>query len=158
MKQKLLEVLRIIAKEGYASKEEDQWIKSPDGSTTITCGKPEDEWSMKDVFYGGEPYSGLEVVFHNGKPFWTMVYYGSVAQGVSGLRKIYSFLQDALANRPEDAPLRGPTLYTHEQLTYQNSWEGDIDKFEGKEVILDNAKQIYEAKYNGGYVDQRSEE
>ncbi|MDO8487637.1 MAG: DUF5680 domain-containing protein [Candidatus Curtissbacteria bacterium] len=158
MKQKLLEVLRTIAKEGYASGKEDQWIKGTDGSTTILWGKLEDEWSMKDVFYGGEPYGGVEVVFHQGKPFWTMVYYGYVVPEITDLGQIYSFLQKALSNRPEEMPLRGPQNYSQGDLTYSNGWEGDIDSYKGKEEITLNGKKVYEAQYLGGYVDQRSEE
>src|SRR5687767_1897076 len=87
-------------KAGYAAGEEKQWIKESDGSTTIPYEKG--EFRSHDNFFGGEPYGGRLVVFHQNKPVWIMVYYGWVAEGVQP-DPVYATLRGALMRMPEDA-------------------------------------------------------
>jgi hypothetical protein len=62
---------------GYAGGDEKQWVRESDGSWTIVFeGRP---WKSHDNFFGGEPYGGRTVVFHQGEPMWLLVYYGWVA-------------------------------------------------------------------------------
>lgn len=156
MKEELKNYLLEVAKAGYANSEaENTWTKNPDRSTTIT--HENNPWSMHDNFFGGEPYAGREVIFHNGKPYWIMVYYGEVDHGVSDIKGVYSFLQKALSNPDPKMPLRGPREFTEGNRTYMTSWEGDIENFSGIEWILDGDEEIYSAKFMGGLVDQRDE-
>ncbi len=37
-----------------------------------------EEWAFHDNYFGGEPYGGRSVAFHQGKPVWIAVYYGWV--------------------------------------------------------------------------------
>lgn len=140
---------------GYASGEEKKWIKEEDNSTSIVFISG--DFKMHDNYFGGEPYGGREAVFYQGKPVWIMTYYGWVEQEVSDLKMIYSFLQEALKNMPDDAPFRGPKNFRQDDFEYQNSWQGELDRFSGEEKILKNGKEIYRAFYRGGLVDQRPE-
>lgn len=138
---------------GYAGGEEKKWLKEPDGSTTIPYEKG--EWRSQDNFFGGEPYGGRIVVFHRNKPVWIMVYYGQVAAGIKS-DPVYAVLREALKAMPTEAPFRGPTQYTHQDLTYLNTWQGDIPRYSGEEKIIDNRGNIiYQANYQGGLVDQQ---
>ncbi len=140
-------------KAGYASG--TPGTKEPDGSTTIEFESG--DYKMQDNFFGGEPYGGREVIFLEGKPIWIMVYYGNVDESVENVRDIYTFLQKALAQPPEDLPLRGPKVFEEGDLKYENSWQGELEKFSGKEIITRNRRMIYGARYLGGEVDKRGE-
>jgi hypothetical protein len=123
------------------------------GSRTILF--EDGDWSMEDNFYGGEPYGGQQVVFYKGKPYWICVYYGQVSDTSLTPDEVYGFLREALQYPPEDRPFRGPDSYKKGNLEYKNSLEGEANNYSGKEVILENEKEIYWAKYMGGLVDQR---
>jgi len=139
-------------KAGYAGGEEKKWVKESDGSTTIPFEKG--PWKPYDNFFGGEPYGGRTVVFYEGKPYWIMVYYGWVAEGVEN-GPVYEILRKALAKMPEDHPYRGPKEFKDGEYIYSNSWEGEIDRFEGEETILKGQELVYKANYIGGLVDQK---
>jgi hypothetical protein len=153
--QPLHEYLLKVAADGYAANQENRWTKEHDGSTTIV--HHDGPWSMNDNFFGGEPYGGREVVFHEGTPVWIMVYYGTVARGVAEVGGIYSFLQRALSQTDHDCPLRGPTLLEDGAMRYENTWDGTIQKYAGREAIFVNGEEVYSARYVGGLVDVRGE-
>ncbi len=140
-----------VGKAGYASGVQGK--KEKDGSTTITFESG--PFRMHDNFFGGEPYGGREVIFFEGKAVWMMVYYGNVKEGINQ-KEVYKFLQKALSLVPEDMPLRGPKDFKEGEFKYTNHWQGSIENFSGEETIFKNEKEIYQAQYSGGLVDQRS--
>ncbi len=136
--------------EGFASNQAQNWKKEEDQSTTINYKK--DDWEMHDNFFGGEPYGGRMVVFYKKKPYWIMVYYGSVKKGVEH-EAVYEVLQEALQNMPEEMPLRGPKDFAKGDWLYENNWIGTIHDYQGQEVIIKKDKLVYKASYIGGLVD-----
>ena len=56
---------------------------------------------------------------------------------------------------PVDAPFRGPKEYQEGELTYRNTWSGDVERYSGEEQITLGEKLIYQANYLGGWVDHR---
>lgn len=151
-KEALRQFLIDSNKAGYAGGKEKQWIKEADGSTTIPFEKG--AWRSRDNFFGGEPYGGRTIVFYQGKPYWMMVYYGRVEEGVE-TDPVYAVLRNALMQIPEDYPFRGPQEYQEGDYTYTNNWQGEVDRFSGEERITQGDKLIYKANYLGGLVDQR---
>lgn len=139
-------------KAGYAGGDRKEWVKEPDGSTTIPFEKG--PFKSHDNFFGGEPYGGRTIVFYEKKPVWMMVYYGWVAEGVES-DPVYDVLRNALMGMPVDFPYRGPKEYKEGEFTYTNTWEGEVDRFSGEEQIKQGDKLIYKANYLGGLVDQR---
>jgi len=137
---------------GYAKGEEKKWIKEDDGSTTIPFKKG--SWQLHDNFFGGEPYGGRTVVFHQEKPVWMMVYFGCVVKEAE-TNQVYQLLREALKQMPKEYPFRGPESYQEGNYHYRNAWKGTVEKFSGKEQILKNTKVVYQASYIGGLVDQR---
>ncbi len=127
--------------------------KQKNGSRTIHFS--DGDWSMEDNFFGGEPYGGQQAVFYKGEPVWLCVYYGRVLQTDLPAEKVYGFLREALQHPPEGMPLRGPASYKKDKLEYRHDLTGELDDFTSKEVILENDKKIYWAKFLGGWVDQR---
>lgn len=139
-------------KAGYAGGDSKKWIKEFDGSTIIPFEKG--EWRSHDNFFGGEPYGGRSIVFHQDKPVWLMVYYGWVEEGMA-TDPVYKVLRNALMEMPEDAPFRGPKEYKESDFLYSNSWDGDVERFSGEEKITQDGKLVYKANYMGGLVDKR---
>ncbi len=137
---------------GYATANESAWKKETDGSTTIFL--EHGKWTSHDNFFGGEPYAGRVVVSYATKPYWIMVYYGTVAQRADP-DSVYKILRNALKQMPSDAPFRGPKEYIEGSLVYTNTWEGTIERYSGEEVIKQQNETIYKAHYMGGLVDQR---
>lgn len=122
-----------------------------DKSTTIIFEKG--DWKSEDNYFGGEPYGGRVIVFYKNLPVWIMVYYGWVESSVTDFGQVYGFLKKALLNMPPDNPYRGPKELIEGEYSYFNSWNGEIDRFSGEEIIQKGGKEIYRAKYLGGLVD-----
>ena len=149
--------LLTVATQGYADKDKErEWAKEADGSTTIR--HISGSWTMHDNFFGGEPYGGREVVCFEGKPAWMMVYYGAVDPAVPDVRRVYSYLQDAMAHPDESMPLRGPRVFEAGSMRYEAAWDGDVPRFSGTERILESGREIYSAWFAGGLVDVRGEQ
>lgn len=127
-------------------------IKEKDGSTSLYFELG--QWKYHDNYFGGEPYGGREVVWHEGKPVHMTVYYGWV-DGKEDLDIVYSFLREALRANPDVSRSRGPQEFKKEKLVYCNKYAGDIGRFSGKESIYRNQQLIYQATYAGGWVDRR---
>lgn len=141
-------------KSTYAAGDKAKKVIEADKSTTLIF---EDKgWKYQDNYFGGEPYGGREVIFFQNQPVYVMVYYGWVNESIKDANIIYEVLQSALSLIPEDKPFRGPETYNHNDLEYNNVFEGEIDNFFGNETIKNKqGKEIYKARYAGGLVDQR---
>lgn len=139
----------------YSSGDESSREKQVDGSITISYQSG--DWRFRDNYFGGEPYAGQTVIWYQDKVVWTFVYYGWVEQGVEDLKQVYTFLQAALRKSPEDLPIRGPKEFDQANYKYINGIQGDLENFAGQELIFDNGKEIYKARYMGGWVDNREE-
>lgn len=128
--------------------------KNASGAKIIEFAKG--PWKMVDTFYGGEPYGECLVIEYNGRVVWTQVYYGQVYDTKLDVNEVYSFLRLALQEPSAERPFRGPDSFVRDNLEYRNEADGDFATYSGKEIILENGKQIYRATYLGGLVDQRA--
>lgn len=153
-KQRLCKFLVDAKKSTYAAGETAKKIVEADKSTTLIF--EDGDLKYHDNYFGGEPFGGREVVFLQNEPIYIMTYYGLVDESVSDFETVYKILQKALSLIPEDYPFRGPNEYSENDLTYKNSHNGEIDNFFGEEIISSaDGKEIYKAKYIGGFVNQR---
>lgn len=150
-KKKLCKFLVKAKKSTYAAGALAQKIINNDKSTTLIFENG--DWKYHDNYFGGEPYGGREVVFFKNQPVYIMTYYGQINNSISDVSKVYNILMDALKLIPEDKPYRGPIKYNSGNLSYKNNFTGEIDNFFGEESIAENGKEIYRAKYMGGFVD-----
>jgi hypothetical protein len=155
-KKELCKFLVEAKKSTYAAGDSAPKIVNDDKSTTLVFERG--DWKYHDNYFGGEPYGGREVVFFKGQPVYMMVYYGQVNDSVADINSIYGVLMDALKLIPEDKPYRGPEKYNSGDLSYENSFTGEVDNFFGEESITKNGKEIYKARYIGGFIDLRKEE
>jgi len=153
-KQRLCKFLVDAKKSTYAAGQTAKKIVEADKSTTLIF--EDGDMKYHDNYFGGEPFGGREVVFLQNDPVYIMTYYGLVDESVSDFEAVYKILQKALSLIPEDYPFRGPKEYAEGGLTYKNSYTGEVDNFFGEETISSaDGKEIYKAKYIGGFVNQR---
>ncbi|MBP7785681.1 hypothetical protein KA062_00225 [Patescibacteria group bacterium] len=134
---------------GYA----DESVKYEDnGKKGKILTRTDGNWKYEDEYYGGEPYSGNETLWYNGKDIFRCVYWGKVATGIN-FSDIYSFLRKALKEQPNGKCVhRGPEKFTEDNLTYTNECEGNIEEFIQTERIFLDEKEVYIAHFIGGRV------
>ena len=141
--------LRIFNLLGYS----DTSVKYDDnkkGGKVLTREKG--NWKYEDEYYGGEPYSGNETLWNNGKDVFRCVYWGKVLDGVN-LSDIYDFLRKALKEGPTGSCVhRGPERFVEGDLMYTNKCKGTIEEFVQTEKIYLKEKEIYLARFIGGRV------
>ena len=139
----------------YAAGDVAEKILENDQSTTLIYENG--DLRYHDNYFGGEPFGGREVVFLKDDPIYIMVYYGLVQPSVSDFDRVYVFLQKALSLIPESHPFRGPNEYVDGDLIYKNTYTGGVDHFFGEEVISStDGKELYRARYAGGFICQRA--
>ena len=152
-KQQLCAFLVRAKKSTYAAGDKANKKIEQDFSTSLLY--TEWDWIYHDNYFGGEPYGGREVVLFKNKPIYIMAYYWFLQEHISDIKSIYAFLQHALSLIPEQYPYRGPKTYDEDNLSYLNTFVWEINNFSGEEIITQDGKEIYKAKYIGGFVDQR---
>jgi len=128
--------------------------KLSSGEKIITFAQ--DEFEFKDVYYGGEPYAGQEVIFAGGCVVWAMQYRGRIEPG-EDFAPIYGFLGRVLTGTKIGLP-RGVDGARENQLSYNFKMDGDLDEFSARETISRNGAVVYSAEFLGGLVDVRREE
>jgi len=134
---------------GYA----DPNVKSTkleDNSTELIFKK--EDYVYRDRYFGGEPFSGHEVVFLNNEAKWIMNYYGLVYDKEIDIELVYGFLRKCLSKIEKEAPYRGPKHFKENEFEYINEINGNINEFKGHESILYKGKEIYRLNYIGGVL------
>jgi hypothetical protein len=152
-KESLCGFLVKAKKATYASGDFVHAIKEKDGSTTLVF--EEGDFRYHDNYFGGEPFGGREVVFFRNEPIYMMVYYGYIEGQISDYESVYQVLRDALKLIPKTAPFRGPERFEEGAMVYENSFTGGIECFSGREAIVKDNREIYQAGYMGGVVDRK---
>jgi hypothetical protein len=122
--------------------------KLEDNSTELFFTK--ENYVYRDRYFGGEPFSGQEVVFQNNKEKWIMNYYGLVYDKEINIELVYGFLRKCLSKVTKDAPYKKPKHFKENDFEYYNIIEGTFEEFKGHEKILYKGKEIYRLNYHGG--------
>lgn len=113
-------------------------------------GSHDYRWQEGDFLYidswlGGERFAGEEAVWQADRSIWAMNYAGrTLDASFSG-----DFLKEALMRVPEDAPFRGPALFTRGDYTYHCGVQGDSSWFCGEEEIYCAGKKVYICRFHG---------
>lgn len=150
---KLQQLLRSFNTRGYADPTVEHADNHKDGKILHL---EEENCSYEDEFYGGEPYSGNETIWENGKVIFRVVYYGKVTDAEMDPSELYAFLRKALAVGPTGQLVhRGPAMFELDDLTYTNRSEGTIFDFDLTEKITKKGVEIYTARFIGGLVNTR---
>jgi len=121
-------------------------------------GFKEGDWNYKDSYTGFFQSWGREMVWFQGKPFWAQLYGGGMApehQGDEGFaHKTFSFLKKVLSTGEKSKTFqpRGPTSFRDEEWEYMCEWQGNIQKFNGNEMIRYKGKVVFTHDFFGGLI------
>ncbi|MDR0271453.1 DUF5680 domain-containing protein [Paenibacillus sp.] len=113
------------------------------------------DFFYRDIYFGSAFFVGQETVEFEERPIWSMVYSGGVIiPNASGdiIGPIHSFLRQALRLVDTKSIYRGPNRFESSNYIFKNEYEGTLDIFFGKEVILMDNQKVYELKYSGGAI------
>ena len=110
-----------------------------------------DEHTYRDRFFGGNPFIGEEVVFRDGKPVWSMNYYGKATGRTTD--EVFEFLGNALGLVERNKPFRGPKKYVDGLWSYSMLTRGGINSFWGEEEIQYEGIRVYWLRFHGGEID-----
>ncbi|MFW6282433.1 MAG: DUF5680 domain-containing protein [Minisyncoccales bacterium] len=149
MQEKIFKEFLIKAKKETYANIKSKKKKLKDKSKELTFS--EKDFIYRDRYFGGNPFSGEEVIFKKKTPIWIMNYYGKADSKISSI-KIYNFLKKALSNINEEIPFRGPKKFNSEKWKYINKLKGTINFFQGKELIYFKNKLVYICYYHGGLL------
>lgn len=134
----------------YAANGESGEERRADGGRELTYESG--QFLYRDRYYGFNPFVGQELVFKKGQCIWAMNYYGEVSPEVVDVKAVYAFLKAALREVDTRNPFRGPYNFTDEKYSYQNVCGGNVERFNGREVIKRGDFEIYKLSYQGGLV------
>jgi hypothetical protein len=154
MNKELMQFLYQANTRGYGNPNVDE-EKLPNGEHIIRFA--DDNYDFKDVYYGGEPYAGQEVIFaRNGRAIWAMQYRGFVVDG-EDLAPIYVFLGKVLTGTEVGLP-RGKDGFSDGEFSYEFTMNGQLDNFSASEKILKSGEIVYSSAFLGGLVDLKRED
>ena len=108
-----------------------------------------------DTYFGGTNFIGEEVIYVDNKIYWAMNYYGVTLDETLGEEAMDNALRPALMKVGEDnkiIPVRGPKEFINGEYKYTFEVQGDINYFNGIEIIYKNGIKIYELRCSGGLI------
>lgn len=113
-----------------------------------------DNMIYHDTYFGGTNFIGEEVVYIDNKAYWAMNYYGVTLDNTLGEEAMDKALRPALMKVGQDniIPVRGPKEFNNGEYKYTFDVQGDLNYFNGTEIIYKNDKKIYELKCSGGLI------
>ena len=119
-------------------------------------------WVYRDSYAGYFAFSGQEIVRFQGKPVWSMAYFGEInpkfRKNVKLAAKSFVFLKKALAQVKPSYLYRGPRHFMGSKKTgdqwweYHNDSEGCLKDFQGEETINFGEHGVYSGHYIGGLI------
>lgn len=127
--------------------------KLDDGSKELTYSK--NGLNYRDRYFGFNPFSGQEVVFDNGIAVWSMNYYGLLCSGDVAADQLYKFLRKVMRLVEEKRPFRGPETFEEGEWGYSDNSIGDVNSFQGVEIIKFKGIIVYKLFYHGGVVSDK---
>ena len=135
---------------------------SSDGSSMYS--NRELPWLYTDTYCCNTIERGTEDIYYDMVLIWSMQYRGGILREFWSIAEAISrFLKHALLALPLEFPIRGPKCFNMEEFEfedtiyegsfqYRNNWEGDFEKFIGKETIVWDGQLAFYHDYIGGFV------
>lgn len=111
----------------------------------------EEEWFYRDVYYAGpKVFMGLEAIYHQNKPVFSMSYFGSF-KGITE-KELDKILREALIKNWRSTRIWKRVEWTKDEYKYvcQPDFKGSIDELVGIEKLFKDKKEIYTFFYGGG--------
>lgn len=113
-----------------------------------------DDLAYHDTYFGSRDFTGEEVVYKDNEPVWGLNYYGYILSEATNEKELYGFLREALIQEYSDIiSVRGPKNHQQSDWEYNNSTEGELDRFTGTEEIYRAGVLVYKCHYHGGFVE-----
>lgn len=113
-----------------------------------------DGLAYHDTYFGSRDFIGEEVVYKNNEPIWGLNYYGFILSETTNEKELYGFLREALMQEYFDIiPVRGPKNHQNNDWEYNNSANGELDRFTGTEEIYRAGVLVYKCHYHGGFIE-----
>ncbi|MHB8324050.1 MAG: DUF5680 domain-containing protein [Candidatus Dormibacteria bacterium] len=147
----LIEVLRQAHGRGYA-----QVASIAPAVLTNGAKRYQQEWGdvcYEDIFAGGNPFVGWELLSARGQPLWAMTYYGrALVEPASVFAALRAALRAGIAGGEW---CRGPAHYRSGTWRYRCKRNGSFGAFTVEESLALDGREVYRAWLAGGYVDQQ---
>ncbi len=111
----------------------------------------EGTWLYRDIYnLGNGKFAGLETVYFESKPVWSMSYYGNFERMTE--EEVDKTLRKALIDQADKVRLWNDVEYKTEDYVYSNSGSGNIDESEGSEKIEKDGETLYYLYYAAGFI------
>lgn len=108
-------------------------------------------WQYRDVFYQGNGvFPGLETVFHEGRPVWSMSYFGDYSQ--MSEEQADSMLQPALLALWDTTRTNVAVTQDFAGYRYTCAGRGTPAELQGREEIHVAGECVYWLVYAGGFI------
>lgn len=106
----------------------------------------------RDIYNIGKGrFVGLETIYLNGQPIWSMSYYGNFEKMTE--EEVDSVLRKALITKWDRVRLWHKVSYQVNGYTYKNEGSGNADQFDGGETIQKDGQTLYYFYYASGVID-----
>lgn len=111
-------------------------------------------FTYHDTYFGGVDFMGEEIVYLKDTPIWGMNYYGITLDPTLSEEAIDKALRPALMQVGKDniLPVRGPKEFINGEYKYTFEVTGELNWFEGEEIIYKNNHKAYCLKCHGGKI------
>lgn len=111
------------------------------------------QWHYLDSYFGGTDFLGQEIVWHGGEPVWAMNYHGYIKRPdlLDGARAAET-IRPALTQMYASGRFLGGHSWSGPHGVYEDSNDGDVERFKGRERILVGAIEAYVLDYGGGLI------
>jgi hypothetical protein len=113
----------------------------------------EDDWFYRDIYYTGNGiFMGLETIYFQDKPVWSMCYYGNFKRMTE--KEVDRVLRKALLENWQKTRLWSYVEWEFENYKYicTPDFQGSIDETAGSEKIFKDEKEVYFFYYAGGFI------
>ncbi|MBI2450659.1 MAG: hypothetical protein HYV47_03970 [Candidatus Nealsonbacteria bacterium] len=113
----------------------------------------EENWLYRDVYYFGKGiFTGLEAIYYQDKPVWSMSYYGNFKKMTE--EEIDKILRKALRENSKTARTWKLVKWQKDGYEYvcRSDFGKSVDDFGGSEKVSKSGKDVYSFFYAAGLI------
>jgi hypothetical protein len=151
----------------YTLQELNRFIVSAKASTYVGSGQKllpyrlgshdlqffDGDWAYHDTYLGENDFIGEEAVYYQGKAVWAMNYFGRILDNERiTSAKAGEMIKESLTLMYAEGRFLGGFEHRSGEFTYNDTNEGDVTFFAGREWISHGDMTVYELVYHGGLV------
>lgn len=111
------------------------------------------DFAYLDSYFGSADFVGQEIVYYKGRPVWAMNYYGRILKPERiEAAEAGCIIQQSLSAMYQEGRFLGGFKHHTADGTYEDTSEGGVASFTGKEWITRDGIRVYELVYHGGLI------